>query len=70
MLEPAVLPVLFCPELLQKYVSDNGIAFLLESTYLVLGGMRMLFRVQVLGFLPASASTAAKLGSLGGDELA
>jgi hypothetical protein len=41
-----------------------------QEAYLVLGGMQMSFRVLVLGFFPASASTMAKLGSLGGDELA
>lgn len=38
--------------------------------YLVLGGMRMLFRVQVLGILPASILAAVRPDSLGGDELA
>jgi hypothetical protein len=41
-----------------------------QEAYLVLGGMQMFFRVLVGWILPASASTAAKLGSLGGDELA
>jgi hypothetical protein len=42
----------------------------LQEAYLVLVGMQMFFRVLVGGILLASASTAAKLGSLGGDELA
>jgi hypothetical protein len=41
-----------------------------QEAYLVLGGMQMFFRVVVVGFLLASASTTAKLGSPGGDELA
>lgn len=38
--------------------------------YLVRTGIRMLFRVQVLGTFPVSTSTVVELGSLGGDELA
>jgi hypothetical protein len=42
----------------------------LAIAYLVRTGMRMLFRVQVLGIFPASTSTVLELGSLGGDEVA
>lgn len=38
--------------------------------YLVLTGMRMLFRVQVLGIFPASTSEVKEFDRLGGDELA
>jgi hypothetical protein len=42
----------------------------LSIAYLVRTGMRMLFRVQVLGIFPASTFTIFELGSLGGDEVA
>ena len=42
----------------------------IKIAYLVLTGIRMLFRVQVLGIFPASASEVTEFDRLGGDELA
>ena len=43
----------------------------IRIAYLVLTGMRMLFRVQVLGIFPVSTSAVAnEFDRLGGDELA
>lgn len=41
-----------------------------KIAYLVRTGMRMLFRLQVLGIFPASTSTSVELDFLGGVELA
>ena len=41
-----------------------------QIVYLVLTGMRMLFRVQVLGIFPVSTSEDADFDRRGGDELA
>jgi hypothetical protein len=53
-------------------LETGDIAMLIEvigAAYLVLGGIWILFRVKVFGAFTASKSTA-KVGSLGGEELA
>ena len=50
--------------------ADRREVLVIKIAYLVLTGMRMLFRVQVLGIFPASASEVTEFDRLGGDELA